>query len=230
MTMRRNVDYSDEILMWQQTLSVAPHCLQAREILGDLYSHEGRWTESRQIYQSLLSVAGENEAVWVGLAAGLSGQKRYQEAIEILRQGLQRGVRNGATLEYEIGRCYGELHNDSEAEAAFQRAAQMNPAYTDPLFALGALYGQQKRWDEAVAVLTQLTQIAPNHSHGAHNLAAALLKAAEAAEARADRATALAHYNHFLQIWNGNPNLSQNVRERIDRLQVGPADGALEGK
>jgi tetratricopeptide (TPR) repeat protein len=215
LTLLRNVDYSDEIALWRQTARVAPHTLEAREALGALYGREGAWKASEAEYETLVKAAPDYETTWIGLAAALTGQGRSDEAIAVLRQGLAHGVHRPARLEYEIGRCEEDRRDDRAAERAFLRAARLDPAYGEPLFALGVLYGREKRWDEAVDVLGRLLALDPRNSRAAHNFLVALLEAGKAAQARGDRAAAAGRYRQFLEAWNGDPAVRAEVERRL---------------
>ncbi len=92
-----------------------------------------------------------------------------------------------------LGNAYLRTQQDSQAEAAFQRAAQLNPKNPAVLAQLGVLYLRDKRYEPARQAFQQLTELNPNDAEAQVNLGVALnqLGHSDQALARFRKATEL---------------------------------------
>ena len=84
-----------------------------------------------------------------------------------------------------LGNAYLRTQQNSQAEAAFQRAAQLNPKNPAVLAQLGALYLRDKRYEMARQVFQQITELSPNDVEAQVNLGVALDKLGRSDEALA---------------------------------------------
>ncbi|MGB9105081.1 MAG: rhomboid family intramembrane serine protease [Terriglobales bacterium] len=92
-----------------------------------------------------------------------------------------------------LGNAYLRMRQDSQAEAAFQRAAQLNPKNPAVLAQLGALYLRDKRYEPARQAFQQITELNPKDAEAQVNLGVALnlLGHSDQALARFRKATEL---------------------------------------
>jgi rhomboid protease GluP len=92
-----------------------------------------------------------------------------------------------------LGSAYLRTQQDDKAEAAFQRAAQLNPKNPAVLAQLGALYLRDKRYEPARQAFQQITELNPNDAEAQVNLGVALnqLGHSDQALARFRKATEL---------------------------------------
>jgi tetratricopeptide (TPR) repeat protein len=75
-----------------------------------------------------------------------------------------------APTEYRRGVALFEQEKWAEAEAAFRRAAKLDPAFARAYFHLGLAQQQQKKWAEAEKAYRAATKLAPNYSLAHDNL------------------------------------------------------------
>jgi Flp pilus assembly protein TadD len=73
-----------------------------------------------------------------------------------------------------LGSAYLRTQQDSQAEAAFQRAAQLNPKNPAVLAQLGVLYLRDKRYELARQAFQQVTELSPKDAEAQVNLGVAL--------------------------------------------------------
>lgn len=66
-------------------------------------------------------------------------------------------------LQYLLGRIYWERGEGAAAEAAYLKAAAMNPQYFDPYMSLAGLYARTNRSDEALDKMTKAIEVNPKN-------------------------------------------------------------------
>lgn len=96
---------------------------------------------------------------------------RYDEAISILRSIVTQEPRN---LEawLHLARTYESKQAVREAEAAYQKAVEIQPSYPGAHQHLGSFYYKQGRYDEAGRSFKRASELAPDNYKALNNLAA----------------------------------------------------------
>ena len=114
-----------------------------------------------------------------------------------------------------LGSAYLRTQQQDKAEAAFQRAAQLNPKNPAVLTQLGVLYLRDKRYEPARQAFQQITELNPHDAEAQVNLGVALnlLGRSDEALARFRKATEL--NPNLLQAWY-NIGLGSMKLQRYD--------------
>jgi Flp pilus assembly protein TadD len=71
---------------------------------------------------------------------------------------------------YNIGVSYSQKKDDKQAEAAFLKAIELKPNYTEAMNALATMYNNQKRFDEAAAMSAKASASGGGSAGGADNI------------------------------------------------------------
>ncbi|MBZ5512915.1 MAG: rhomboid family intramembrane serine protease [Acidobacteriia bacterium] len=135
---------------------------------------------------------------------------RLEHAEQQLRQGDNAGAVRELTEVVKLrpnyvpawmllGSAYLRTQQDSQAEAAFQRAAQLNPKNPAVLAQLGVLYLRDKRYEPARQAFQQITELNPKDVEAQVNLGVALNQLGRSDEA----------LTQFRKATELNPNLPQ---------------------
>jgi tetratricopeptide (TPR) repeat protein len=66
-------------------------------------------------------------------------QRKFREAISAFEKSLQLQP-DDARMQFNLGLCYGQLHESAAAQAAFERAIDVDPAYVKPYKSLGDIH------------------------------------------------------------------------------------------
>lgn len=88
------------------------------------------------------------------------------------------GEANSAQAQFELGNQYYAAGQWSEAEAAYQRAIELNPEYQGAYANLGVTYYQQQKFDLAAAQYQKALELNPQDGEVAYNLGALYLQQA----------------------------------------------------
>ena len=100
---------------------------QAQEHLND-----GHYTEAQSLFVTLLSDHPEDETLYIQYAFSYEQQGDYEEAINILKGGIEHSERYTAHFYYNLGNGYFALRNYDEAERHYGRAIQNNALFLPP--------------------------------------------------------------------------------------------------
>lgn len=157
---------------WGQGDKAKPYFTKATE-LGDRLSGKERlfisaWTANAnydsetaiQTYKSLIDQYPLEVEAYQRLAWLLLAQERYDETLEILKQGAIIDP-EAKDLYNAMGDTYAMLGRYEEAQAAFERYIQLSPQDPNAYDSLGTLLQWLGRYDEAVATYNRALAINP---------------------------------------------------------------------
>ena len=88
---------------------------------------------------------------------------RHEEAVADFRESLRRGYDRPAWVHREMASSLRQLRRYSEALAAIEISASLDPAYEWAVYERGLIFSDQERWDEAIGAWTRY--IALNQSN-----------------------------------------------------------------
>lgn len=117
-----------------------PRSEDGRLLLGGLYSSLKMYDQALAQYQELVRVAPEQPDAPIYIGALLAEQRRFDEAVAYFTKYAQsKKAKNPERAYYYIGRVRAEQggeNNLKESEAAYTKALQLKPSYTDAVLAL----------------------------------------------------------------------------------------------
>jgi tetratricopeptide (TPR) repeat protein len=93
----------------------------------------------------------------------LLNQKRYAEAEQAVKQGLQHAADSAAGYYY-LGRISAEAGNVEQAVASYERAIALNPSFEPAYLAEASFFESRQEKDKAIAVLQRYLQRANPHN------------------------------------------------------------------
>lgn len=146
--------------------------LRRRLLEADDLAAAGRWAESVQILEGVLSRFPFLADTWYNLGWRLRRLGRPQEALDAYRQALERGASGPEEIHLNRGVILAEdLHKPAEAEREYQTALQLAPSYVPALLNLANLCEDEGRRDEARALYERILIIDPAHDEALARLA-----------------------------------------------------------
>jgi tetratricopeptide (TPR) repeat protein len=142
--------------------------LQFRELypeaynnLGTLLRDQGKMPEAEHAYRKAMGQNPKYLDAYNNLAHLLYVNNRDADALRVLSDALRVDENNPTTLTI-TARVQIRRGNYQAAEEAARRALKANPKHAEALVALGQLFHETDRYDEAVKMLEQAIEIAPN--------------------------------------------------------------------
>ena len=152
----------------EKALGYYHKALQFREVypeaynnLGSLLRDQGKVPEAEHAYRKAMMQNTKYIDAYNNLANMLYVHNRDTDALRVLGDALRIDENNPATLTI-TARVQLRRGNYQAAEEAAKRALKANPKFADAMIALGQLYHETDRYDEAVKMLEQAVEIAPN--------------------------------------------------------------------
>ncbi len=170
---------------------------------------------------------------WLQLGFAQSALGRHEEALPALREAVARAPANaelstGADLYMGIGASAEALHDHAAAADAWRQALRLRPDHNDALIKLGTALTTMNQLDEAVALLRQAAERAPDDFAALEPLARVLHRRFEGAELvgvcrrilakHPDRTDILGLLSNG-QIWLGQFDEVEKTRKAVLALQ-----------
>lgn len=194
---------------YRRALELDPRNAPAHNNLGNLYREQQRLNEAEREYRLALELLPRYPEALINLAALCSGQGRFAEALDLFADAQQVGGER-PELYHNIAIAHAGLGNWGEAEVALRRAAALRPE-ARTYFGLGDAVERQGRPAEAEALYREALRLDPGYAKPYLNLGRLFENQGRGAEAGQA-------YAAFLQRWNEDPRLAEQVRQRLERL------------
>jgi tetratricopeptide (TPR) repeat protein len=135
-------------------------------------------------------------------------EKEFEKAAIAYKKYLDANPKDDAAW-FNLGRTYGKLLKDDQAEDAFHQAVKLNPDDADYQTELGAILIRLAKYHEAVTALKKAIDLDPNNAR-----AQDLLEDAQAGAKRLDY-VANANVNGNKATANANANVSANTVSNV---------------
>jgi eukaryotic-like serine/threonine-protein kinase len=181
----------------QQALQLNAQLALTHVALGHLFTIKAAYDKALAAFDQALKLEPTNIFAWNGKALTLRSAQRYDEAIQLAQQGLQRFPHERLFAD-ELGGVYMAQNNYKKAEEAFRLSIQLQPDAVVAYAYLSWALAYQNHSDEALQVLQQGLQIRSSEQlHG--NLGTALF-------IRGDYVGAAASFEAAVSPSKGNPN------------------------
>lgn len=94
MTKAKTQDPEFEIRFFESVLRRRPNYTQVVELLGGLYTRQGRIADGLKMDRKLVRLQPDNATAHYNLACSLALSKRRQDALRVLRRAVQLGYRD----------------------------------------------------------------------------------------------------------------------------------------
>lgn len=133
---------------------------------GAAAMQQKNYTEAADNFEKALPLAkGNNQAIVLGqLAEAYDKGKQYDKALDTYQKALAVSP-NDANLYNGMGSVYAETGKTAEAQQAFQKSAELNPAgASKAYFNLGAIMYNSGKMDEAAAAFKKATELDPKYA------------------------------------------------------------------
>jgi len=164
----------EAVSVLQRAVSLSPGSPHPYYALGHAYSRLGEWPSALENYLMALSLSPIYQRQHQSLRYGLYAPTQVPAALQTLRQRLRDDPDNPEVL-FWIGQAHLAGGDLRAARTFFQDALEHNPEYVPALVALGTLEREDKRWDNAIALLEQAVERDPTYPNARRELGMALM-------------------------------------------------------
>jgi len=149
---------------------------------GAILERQSRRDEAKEVFRNAISLEDDHRLALAGLAATQIFGGETAQALESLREGLERFPEDfylhylyGYALEESLGATVDRDAAASEARKAFQRAIELNPEYAESFYRLGKLLAEDDP-NRAAANLERALQLDPSHQAAKYQLGRLYMK------------------------------------------------------
>lgn len=183
-------EYDQAETAFRRALSLDPKHKTAHYNVGLLALRQGRYPEARASFQQALSLDPSYGKAYRALGTLEIESGNQQAGVAAFQRAAAINPRDPTTYA-EFGHLAQRAGHAALAEQAFQEALRHAPNRVDVRNALGMLYLDQQRWEEALTQFTMASHSDPTSIEAAYNRAVALFRLGRFAEARVVIATVL---------------------------------------
>jgi tetratricopeptide (TPR) repeat protein len=182
-------DFDNGLKVIAVGLSAVPHSSRLIFERGVLYAMQDRFDLAESDFQQSSRLAPETDFGTVGMGVTYLETGNASKAIDLLHQKLKE-TPNDASLLYLLGEALmrnGARNGEpqyAEAQASFEKTVQLNSALCLPHVALGEIYLDQGRFNDAIVQLERARAIDPKEKSAYSHLAVAYRRAGKLEEAR----------------------------------------------
>jgi len=167
--------------LFKQILEGAPDLAVARYNLGYIHSRKKDWPSAEAEFRRVIELQPDRSDAYSALAVVYEATGRRREAVELLSVASSRFERDAA-FQYSSGIVYLNGGDSALAEAALQKALEVDPSKVEARYYLGTLAVGGGRTEEAVAHLQAYLSLSgqnPQNLETARKLLEALKKPAK---------------------------------------------------
>lgn len=226
-TVVRNRDWKDDLTLYSSTLRVFPHADLISANLGAAKWNSGDHVGAERQWREALRISPENVVAMGDLALAMQEQKRYTEAIDLLKRAVELKPRYAAA-HMALGDVYAEIGETALAEAELRKAVEFYPLNIESRNHLGALLLKQGRIAEAEEQYAASVNSIPNYE-GYDGLADIYFERGDRARAEQAYRNALLdysydHHAHFRlgQILAESARTAEAIRQYKAGLETDP--------
>jgi tetratricopeptide (TPR) repeat protein len=184
-TVRRNVNYADELTMWKDVVAKRPNNARAYVAAGNALAARDRIDEAVEVTREATSIDPDYADGHCALGIVLIRQGKPDEAINAYRETLRLNPRH-AKAWYNLGNVLDRQGKYDEAVDAYTNSIEAYSGFADAHCNLGNTLVRQGRIDEGVEAFRKTLAINPRHVKGHNNLGDALVKLGRLDEAAAE--------------------------------------------
>ena len=153
---------------YQRLAQLAPNSGRVHQLMGDSYQAAGDLDKAQEEYRTALVLQPDLSDVALGLAEISRTQGRFEDALKLYLQILERSPRHFPSL-YGAGLCYQALQDNDHGLEFFERAADADPNDAASRFLVGAALMRKQEPGKAVEALTAAVRLDPS-LQGAYSL------------------------------------------------------------
>jgi len=167
LTLRRNRDWKDGLLLWSRTVRISPNSLRAHINLGNSYLAEGNNAAALEAYTKAWSIDPGDADVYNNFGVYYNKMNLLDDAIQYYQKCLNLKPRD-AKAHNNLGVVLTRQRKLDDAIPAFKQAISINPFFPDAHNNLGIAYYRKGLLNEAEREFKFAISLEPYHAE-AHN-------------------------------------------------------------
>ena len=160
LTIKRNMDWRNEITFFKNTLKYSPKNARLHLALGNAYYEKKKVEDAIKQYKKVISIKKDYAMGYSNIGAAYMTQKKFVEAEKYLKKAAQLRF-NFPFVHYALGIIYYNTNRANEAIPELELSIKQMPNYYMSLNFLGKIYGEHGDRKRAVETFQKSLQIMP---------------------------------------------------------------------
>jgi tetratricopeptide (TPR) repeat protein len=161
--------YDEAIQVIQSGMGNSSSAVPLQVRLGAIEMIKGDYSAARTAFRAALAADPDLDVAYIGLAQTYAREANDAEALRVL-ESARAGHPGHYLLEYYFGMMASRLGRDQQAEAALDRATQLQPESPEPYFELGKLYESKEDWPHARDAFLRVVELNPQFAPAHYQL------------------------------------------------------------
>jgi tetratricopeptide (TPR) repeat protein len=207
LTLRRNADYRDELVLWTDTVRKVPTNARAHNNVGEILFRREQPAQAANCFREAVRLLPNYADAINNLGNVLTQTGRPNEALPLFERALKLKP-DFAETHTNIGNALYELGRDAEAVAQFERAIALKPKYAEPRNNLGVILAKHGRLAEAIKLYEEVLRLKPTYPDAHYNFGNALAESGKAEEA-------VSHFKEALRLKPKYPEVLNNLGKAV---------------
>jgi tetratricopeptide (TPR) repeat protein len=174
LTVRRNMDYKNLFVLWQDTVNKQPENARAHNNYGKMLMENGELELAMREFTEALKYDTEFIEAYNNYGRTLQVLGRPEEAETHILKALSLQP-NFAVAHCNLGYALMDMGRYDEAVTHFLKSVEINPGYVEAHYKLGTAFDKQGRYEEALASYHKALQLDPGCVDALNDLAGLLL-------------------------------------------------------
>jgi len=166
-TLRRNTDWKDELILWSKTLFVSPNSARSHVNLGNAYEKRDINNAAFEEYKNALKIDPNDADLFNNIGIYYDKMRHYEDAIACYKKSIEIYPQH-TRAHNNLGVIYTKQRELDEAIQEFTKTISINHFYPDAHNNLGIAYYRKNIMDLAEREFRITIEMEPNHAE-AHN-------------------------------------------------------------
>lgn len=168
-----------------------PGSYRVHELSAEVFEVQNRYSEAAEEYRKAIAINPSAPDLHFRLGRALLMQNHenasLDQAAEQFRAELKLNPEDGA-CEFQLGRIAQVKGQSAEAKEHFAQAVTQSPNFVQALIALGKIHTQEKKWPQAISLLSRATALQPANETAHYALLTAYRDSGDIERAKAEKA------------------------------------------
>jgi tetratricopeptide (TPR) repeat protein len=165
----RNRVWSDEILLWTDSVEKSPKKARPYVNLGLAHINDGDYKKAFEVTQQAIQLDPKNAAAFQNLSIIYEKWDNLEQAVRMGQKAIELDQKNYVTY-LTLGGIYLKSQQYEKAEEAYKTFIQTFPYFPETHNLLAAVYAAQRRFDKVIETLNGELRVNPLHSLAHLNL------------------------------------------------------------
>ncbi len=169
----------------------APSSYRVHELSGEIFEVENRYSDAVSEYKKAIELNPSAPELHFRLGRAILLQSHSAESLEQaaaeFKSELKLSPEDGA-CEFQLGQIAQVQGKTAAAKPHFERAVQLSPTFVQALIALGKLNSQEKKYDQAISLLSRAAQLQPANESAHYALLTAYRDSGQMEKAKQEKA------------------------------------------